>query len=189
PTPERALVGDQERGARALERVRAPIRVAPGEADAMVRRPEKDGARGGERVDARPERADRPAQARAPSQAVGRERRVRRQAARAMSSPVSGNRICGSRRRPRTFRTSGSQRVRPALRAAPFTSTTTGAPYGSGPASRRKAGRALGSMARPRELVQALVADPQENAEGDQQDEEATDRLQVRPAIEASLGE
>src|SRR2546422_193762 len=49
PASERALVGDQQRGARALERVRAPIRVAPGEADAMVRRPEKDGARGGER--------------------------------------------------------------------------------------------------------------------------------------------
>src|SRR5436309_11662332 len=80
PAPERALVRDQERGARALERVRAPVRVAVGEADAVARRPEENGARGGERVDARPERADRPAQAHAPSEAVRRQPRVRREA-------------------------------------------------------------------------------------------------------------
>src|SRR6266852_2508546 len=59
PGAERALVGDQEGGARALERVRAAVRVAIADADAMARRrPEEDARRGGERVDARPEGAD-----------------------------------------------------------------------------------------------------------------------------------
>src|SRR3989442_3374223 len=39
PAPERALVGDQERGALALERVRAPIRIVIGEVNAVARRP------------------------------------------------------------------------------------------------------------------------------------------------------